>query len=206
MDETVYLRLRHRIRVNPGSSVLLSHIAQIIAPGHLEEILPRIPIHQITEEDRDTVVVDMMQIISCIRHYAPSAAISQIGPSEAIIEVAIKKRNLPVLFFILIWILLFLGSALAIINFHEDVGMQAAQEKIYYLITGIHDDTPLVFQIPYSLGLGAGMVIFFNHVFKKRFNEEPSPLEVEIFNYQQDIDQYILLNENKESIKHFDHR
>jgi len=49
------------------------------------------------------------------------------------------------------------------------------------------------------------MVIFFNHAFKKKFNEEPSPLEVEIFNYQQDIDHYILLNENKENMKHFDH-
>ena len=35
------------------------------------------------------------------------------------------------------------------------------------------------------------MILFFNHVFKKRLNEEPSPLEVEMFNYQQDIDNYV---------------
>ena len=44
------------------------------------------------------------------------------------------------------------------------------------------------------------MILFFNHVFKKRFNEEPSPLEVEMFNYQQDLDQYVIMNENKESM------
>lgn len=38
---------------------------------------------------------------------------------------------------------------------------------------------------------------FFNHWFKKRFNEEPSPLEVEIFNYQQDLQQYINTMENE---------
>lgn len=45
------------------------------------------------------------------------------------------------------------------------------------------------------------MVLFFNHLFRKRINEEPSPLEVEMFNYQQDLDRYVMLKENKESIK-----
>jgi len=44
--------------------------------------------------------------------------------------------------------------------------------------------------------------LFFNHWFSKRINEEPSPLEVEIFNYQQNMDQYLAhyentLNDNK---------
>ena len=61
-----------------------------------------------------------------------------------------------------------------------------------------------MFQIPYSIGLGLGMVLFFNHFFRKRINEEPSPLEVEMFNYQQDIDQYVIIHENKESMKQID--
>ena len=48
------------------------------------------------------------------------------------------------------------------------------------------------------------MTLFFNHFFKKRINDEPSPLEVEMFNYQQSLDQYVIMNENKESIKRMD--
>ncbi len=48
------------------------------------------------------------------------------------------------------------------------------------------------------------MILFFNHVFKKRINEEPSPLEVEMFNYQQNIDHYMIINESEESIKRID--
>jgi len=90
-------------------------------------------------------------------------------------------------------------------NFHEDVSMQEVHQKIYYMLTGQNDYTPLFLQIPYSIGIGLGMIVFFNHIFKKRFNEEPSPLEVEIFNYQQDIDQYISMYENGENVKRFDH-
>jgi len=104
-------------------------------------------------------------------------------------------------FFILIWLLLFFGAALAIMNFHEDVSMQAVHQRIYKIITGKENLKPLILQIPYSIGLGLGMVLFFNHVFKKRLNEEPSPLEVEMFNYQQNLDQYVIINENKESMK-----
>ncbi|KPC99373.1 hypothetical protein LR69_02359 [Geobacillus sp. BCO2] len=48
------------------------------------------------------------------------------------------------------------------------------------------------------------MILFFNHWFRKRINEEPSPLEVEMFNYQQSIDQYVILHENKESLRPLD--
>lgn len=89
-------------------------------------------------------------------------------------------------------------------NFHEDVSMQRMHRNLYQFFTGNKIDKPLILQIPYSIGLGLGMVLFFNHVFKKKFNEEPSPLEVEIFNYQMDLDQYIAINENKESVKNDD--
>ena len=78
---------------------------------------------------------------------------------------------------------------LTIMNFHEDVSMKECTSKTIYNYYGKSERKPLLFQIPYSIGLGLGMILFFNHVFKKRLNEEPSPLEVEMFNYQQDLDQ-----------------
>ncbi|MCL6616308.1 MAG: stage V sporulation protein AA, partial [Anoxybacillus ayderensis] len=40
--------------------------------------------------------------------------------------------------------------------------------------------------------------------FKKRINEEPSPLEVEMFQYQQSLDQYVIMHENKEAMRRMD--
>lgn len=79
--------------------------------------------------------------------------------------------------------------------------MQLVHQKIYYMITGHYKEQPLLLQVPYSFGLGLGMILFFNHLFRKRLNEEPSPLEVEMFNYQQDLDQYVIVHENKETEK-----
>jgi len=75
--------------------------------------------------------------------------------------------------------------------------MEEVQQRLHYLLTGEEVEHPFWIQIPYSIGLGVGMILFFNHLFKKRINEEPSPLEVEMFKYQQDLDEYVILHENK---------
>jgi len=204
MEDSIYIRMRNKVEVNQNSKITLSDIAQIIAPEKYLHQLKQLFIYQVTKEDKNTVVIDVMKIIDALTQKWSGLDIQLIGPSQTIVEVIYKKRKVSFPFFILIWLLLFIGSALAIMNFHEDVSMQEVHQKIYKMITGESVSKPLILQIPYSIGLGLGMIIFFNHIFKKRFNEEPSPLEVEIFNYQQDLDQYVIVNENKEAIRHLD--
>ncbi|OCA91543.1 stage V sporulation protein AA [Bacillus sp. FJAT-27225] len=204
MDKTVYIRMRNRILVQPGQEIILADVAQVLAPDGLDHRIKNIPIYKITSRDSNFVVMDAMKIIRHITTLLPGADVQTIGPAQTLIEVIVKKRGVSLPLFILIWFLLFFGSAMAIMNFHDDVSMRSVQEKLYSIVTGKESHEPLMFQIPYSIGLGAGMVLFFNHIFKKRINEEPSPLEVEMFNYQQDLDNYVMIHENKESMKRLD--
>ncbi len=203
-DYTAYIRLRHRVQVRPHETVLLKDLAQLIVHEDLYEQLANLPIYQVKESDQNIVVIDVMKVIKFIYKQNPRIDIQTIGPQQAIIEVIMKKRKISYPLFIIVWFLLFFGAALTIMNFHEDVSMQSVQLRIYTIMTGEVDTKPLIFQIPYSIGLGLGMILFFNHLFKKRLNEEPSPLEVEMFNYQMDLDHYISINENKESMKSLD--
>ena len=199
--DTIYIRMRNRVQAPPEEKVLLNDIAQVIAPDEVLSHLQTMMIHQLTETDRNIVIIDVMKVIRLIKSQLGEMDIQTIGPAQTIIEVTIKKKGVSIPFFLLIWFLLFFGSAMAIMNFHDDVSMKSVQEKIYTIVTGKKETKPLLFQIPYSIGLGMGMILFFNHVFKKRINEEPSPLEVEMFNYQLDLDNYVIIHENKESVK-----
>jgi stage V sporulation protein AA len=197
--------MRHRVQAHVHEKVRLEDIAQIIAPESALPPLKNLLVHEVTEKDKSIVVIDVMRVISLMTTIVKDSDIQTIGPAQTIIEVLIKEKGVSFPFFVLIWFLLFFGSAMGIMNFHDDVSMQSVQEKIYTIITGKNAVKPLLFQIPYSVGLGFGMILFFNHVFRKRINEEPSPLEVEMFNYQQDIDNYVVIHENKESMKQLDH-
>lgn len=204
MEKTIYIRMRNRVQARLHEEVRLKDTAQIIAPERVLPLLQKLVVHQVSEQDKNIVIIDVMKVISMIAEELRETDIQTIGPSQTIIEVIYKKKGVSIPFFLLVWFLLFFGSAMGIMNFHDDVSMQSVQEKLYTIITGLKDPKPLLFQIPYSFGLGLGMVLFFNHVFRKRINEEPSPLEVEMFNYQQDLDSYVIIHENKESMKRLD--
>ncbi|MGM7701750.1 stage V sporulation protein AA [Pseudalkalibacillus sp. Hm43] len=199
--EAVYLRMRHKLHVSPNQTVRIKDLAQLVGPDSVIEKIGQIIVHKITIHDKNIVIIDLMKVLKAIRDEYQGIDIQTIGTAQTIIEVQYKKPKMTGMYFIIVWLLLFIGAALAIMNFHEDVSMQEVHQKIYYIVTGRENDYPLLLQIPYSLGLGLGMVLFFNHIFKKRFNEEPSPLDVEMFNYQQDLDQYVVMNENSENEK-----
>jgi stage V sporulation protein AA len=201
LEKTIYIRMRNRVLAKPEESIYLEDIAQIIAPESVISELKSVKVHQISFTDRNIVIIDVMKVIRLISSLIENADVQTIGPAQTIVEVVLKKKQMTLPFFILIWFLLFFGSAMAIMNFHDDVSMRSVQEKLYKIITGVEDSKPWIFQIPYSIGLGLGMILFFNHVFQKRINEEPSPLEVEMFNYQMDLDNYVIIHENKESMK-----
>jgi stage V sporulation protein AA len=200
LEKTVYIRLRNRVLVRPRERIFIKDIAQVIANEALHEKIDQLLIYQISDQDRNIIIIDVMQVITEIAKLDSMIEVQLLGPSQTIVEVVFKKKKYSFTLFALAWLLLFFGSMLTIMNFHEDVSMQAVHQRIYRMITGKSENKPLFFQIPYSIGLGLGMIIFFNHVFKKRLNEEPSPLEVEMFNYQQDLDQYVIMHENKESM------
>ncbi|CAM3987064.1 Stage V sporulation protein AA [Mesobacillus thioparans] len=203
MEKTIYIRMRNRVQVKPEESLLLKDIAQIISSEEIYQDLSSLEVKKISPKDH-IHIIDVMKVIHFITGIYPDHEVQAVGPAQTIIEVIYKRKGMSIPFFILVWFLLFFGAALTIMNFHEDVSMQTVHERLYFIMTGKEVAKPLLFQIPYSIGIGVGMILFFNHVFKKRLNEEPSPLEVEMFNYQQSLDQYVILHENKESVKHLD--
>jgi stage V sporulation protein AA len=206
MEKTVYIRLRHRIQVQPYDNITIDKIALIVGDKELSRKIRRILIHKIQPSDKNMVVIDVMHVIKEIHKFDDQIDVQTIGAAQTIVEIMYEKKKVSPLLFCTVWLLLFIGAGLAIMNFHEDVSMQAVHQKIYKMVTGKTNDYPLLLQIPYSIGLGLGMILFFNHLFKKKINEEPSPLEVEIFNYQLDLDQYVAMNENKENLNNVDDR
>lgn len=202
----IYLRLRHKVFIKQNGVVKIGDIAQLIGDETILKKIKDITIHHVKKSDKNIVIIDGMHVIREITNQIKDLEIQTIGTTQTIIEIIYPKKKYSHMFFILVWLLLFFGSGIAIMNFHEDVSMLQVHQHLYKIMTGEEIAKPLILQIPYSIGLGAGMILFFNHLFKKRINEEPSPLEVEMFNYQRDLDAYVMMTESEESMKSIDDR
>lgn len=196
----IFVQMKKRIRARPGQLLRVGDVARILAETDRERI-ENLPVKKFGPEEGNRAVVELMDVMRILRREDPVLDVQAVGLPHALVEFKEKGRPPQWIAVLGVWLLLFVGSGLAIMNFHTDVSMKEVHERIYYLMTGIHNPRPLILQIPYSLGIGLGMVLFFNRLFKKKFNDEPSPLELEVFLYQENIDQYVIDHEKEKGQK-----
>jgi stage V sporulation protein AA len=202
-SKIVYIRLRRRVIVVPKSVVVLGDVARLVTNEGLADRLKKLPLHRLTDQDGNLLLIDMLQVVKAVREAEPGVTIETFGEPHVLLEISPAREVRPnKLLLVLAWLMLFFGSGMAMMNFHADVNMPAVQLRITELVTGHSGPHPWLFQIPYSLGVGLGMLLFFNRIFRKRLNDEPNPLEVEMFMYQENVNHYVITEEYRK--KHED--
>lgn len=198
-DRQVFLKLKKKVELKNTEPVLLRNLAEISAGGEIKRSLEDL-VYPISIREKRNVLISATSIISFVKQNVQDIDLIIMGETDALINVVSEgtgKDKYKIARVILVCFLLFIGSITAIINFHSDVDMKQAHRTIYKVVTGVETDKLLLLQIPYSLGIGVGMSVFFNHVFNKKINEEPTPLEMEMYTYQQNVDKYVKDNSAK---------
>ena len=66
--------------------------------------------------------------------------------------------------------------------------------QIYELVTGTKSDGFTVLEFTYSIGIAIGILTFFNHFGKRRFSVDPTPIEVEMRLYENDLQTTLIEN------------
>mgnify|MGYP001428709846 CR=1 FL=1 len=201
-ERSVYLRLRKKITIPSSQTLMLHDVAEWIAAHEVDQRLNGIELMKPTRtrgEKKEWQMFDLLDILHVIKEMDPTLNVEYIGETQVFIQWIHpnQKRKANVLLICLVWLLLFTGSGLAIMNFHTDVSMAEVHRKLFTYLTGETVDQPLWLQIPYSFGLGLGMILFFNRFLKRKLNQEPDPLELEMFQYQQGIHEYRVADELK---------
>jgi stage V sporulation protein AA len=76
--------------------------------------------------------------------------------------------------------------------FNNDVQVHEVFVQIFKLVTGHENDGFSVLEGGYCIGLGAGILIFYNHFGKKKLSKDPTPLEIEMRLYENDINNTLI--------------
>lgn len=91
----------------------------------------------------------------------------------------------------LIGIVIFFGSGFSIMAFHNDIGIVDLFAQIYTQVIGYAPEQMGGLEVGYSIGLALGILIFFNHISLKKRENDPTPLQVEVSKYEQDVEDTI---------------
>ena len=90
------------------------------------------------------------------------------------------------------------GAAFAIMTINNDVDLTKVLGQIHYVVPGEASDGFTILELSYSLGLAAGIAIFFNHFSRWKLNTDPTPLEVEMRLYEDNINRTVISNHGRE--------
>ena len=140
-------------------------------------------------------VVSVLEIIACIHAAYPEVEVQNLGEADIIVTYENQKTP-PYLWHILkvavVAAIIFFGSAFSIMAFNNDVSVTKMFSRIYLLLTGEESNGFTLIELTYCIGLIVGILIFFNHLGRKKFTADPTPMEVEMRLYENDIQETLI--------------
>ena len=136
------------------------------------------------------VVFSVLKVIERIHKEYPKLEIVNCGEEDFVVEFVKQTVKSPIiekLKLIVISIIVFFGSAFTIMTFHNDIGIDDVFARFYVQLMG--EEKPMIteLEISYSIGLAVGIIVFFNHFSKRKLSKDPTPVEVEMKKYNQDL-------------------
>ncbi len=196
MSEILYLKLGKNIRTY-NRTLTLGEAAQMQCAD--KTVINRLKTEKLYTFDRvkpgrkacaARTVLSAVDVVKKIQNVYPKLEIQNLGETDFVIEYSTKTEESRTAVFLkvsLVCLICFFGSAFSIMAFNNDVSTTNMFGRFYTLLTGEQSDGFTILELSYSLGLSAGIVAFFNHIGGRRLTKEPTPIEVEMRLYEDDV-------------------
>lgn len=201
----IYIKPSKKFKTKSLGKIYIKDIADVYAETQLKKRVENIAVLAITEDNNRCYLISVIDIINAIDKTLPGNTINNVGEMDTIVEYTMPKKNTAIT---KIWLyakilfvalVLFAGSATAIMSFHSDAQMSTVFENYYYIFFNERVENPAIIDLPYSIGLAVGIIVFFNHFGKKKLTSDPTPIEVELSVYDDEINTSIIDNLSREN-------
>ncbi len=199
-QETLYIKGDKNIEVTKPE-VTLGDILSMECSN--QNVIPRIKtikVMKMQEKEGQRKVISILKIIKLIHEIYPNMDVQNLGETDIIVTYEEQKPTGMISHLIKIGftaVLTFTGAAFAIMTFNNDVSVRKLFSQIYQLMTGIQPQGSTILELSYSIGLTIGILLFFNHFGKKRFSVDPTPLEVQMRTYENEIQTTLVENASR---------
>ena len=192
----LYIRSAEKIQIIQRKMVFLGDVASVFVSGQPKEELEKLVVFQIPADWKKTYLLSIIDLIQAVKEIYPDATIHSLGEMDILVEYLPRQEKQSVFWTFLkatfVSAVLFVGAATTIMCFHTDVQLPLIFQNIYYIFYGENREMPAILSIPYSIGLGLGIIIFFNHFSKASLTEDPTPIEIEMTTYEKETNASII--------------
>lgn len=208
-EKVVYVMAKQNVDVSQPN-VELNDVASIYCSDKvLSAKVKALIIYRFKDDSPARAVISILKVIEQITILEPGIIVENVGNTDIIVEKVSfqkdrssdKKSVFEIVKICLVGLICFWGSGFTIMSFHNDVGITDIFARIYELVMGRASDGVTSLEVSYSIGLAVGIITFYNHIGGKKITSDPTPLEVEMRNYERDVNQAIIENADRQKVE-----
>lgn len=200
MSEILYIQTEKNVEVQ-SPEIYLQDVAKLTCKD--SKVLNRNKVRKvfsIPNGEPGRYVVSAVDLIHAIAKEEPNVDITHIGEANLVVTYEKAKHQqkwYSWLKTLLVCVLTFFGGAFSIMTFNTDVDTANLFSKIYTQFTGEMATGPTILEFTYSVGIGIGVVFFFNHFGKGKLTQDPTPVEVQMRIYEDDVNKTLIADKNR---------
>ncbi len=200
-NRVVYINAKQNAEVM-DAKVCVKDIASVYcAEKEVCTKVKSLEIFQFPEEKKGRQVIGILKVIALIEEAFPDVMVESVGETAVLLEyIKVSKKKGVMIFLKLLFVscISFFGTAFTIAAFHNDININGLFSLIYELVMGQKSEGYSILEISYSVGLAIGIIVFFNHIGGRRITKDPTPIEVEMKEYEAQVNKALIETADRE--------
>lgn len=200
-NATVYLKCERNIEVQ-SEDVQMTDVGSLQCSDPVVSAkLKALKVHHFGKNDTKRCVISTLKLVELMENACPGITVQIIGETDVLVEwISVDKHKSGKQWVkaVLVCLVSFFGTAFTIMAYHNDVGINDVFTEVYRMVMNREPQGLNVLEVSYSLGLALGIVVFFNHVGGRRLTKDPTPIEVAMRNYEEDVDKALIATAGRE--------
>lgn len=203
-NDTVYIKIA-QITETGAQDVFLKDIAEVHCKNKsVEAKVKAVKVTSFSDESRKASYIgSVMELMERLEAAGTSVQVDNIGETDFVIMYQPPGHPGKVFQWmktLFVSAVAFFGAAFAIMTFNNDANVTDVFANIYSLVMGMESDGITALEVSYSVGLSLGILVFFNHFASWKITVDPTPIEVEMRLYEDNLNKTLIQNhERKES-------
>lgn len=198
---TVYLKCERNVEIQ-NDDVFMTDLGTLrCRDGTVAARLKALKVHHFGKESPKRCVISTLRLVELMEQTCPDISVQIVGEPDVLVEqISVDKHKgwQQWLKAGLVSLVSFFGTAFTIMAYHNDVGINDVFSEVYRMIMNREPQGLNVLEASYSVGLAAGIILFFNHVGGRRITKDPTPIEVAMRNYEEDVDKALIATAGRE--------
>lgn len=200
MSEILYIQTEKNVEVQ-SPEIYLQDVAKLTCSDN--KVLNRNKVRKVFSIPNGApgrYVISAVDLVHAVAKEEPNVDVTHIGEANLVVTYEKAKHQqkwYSWLKTLLVCMLTFFGGAFSIMTFNTDVDTANLFSKIYTQSTGEIAAGPTILEFTYSVGIGIGVVFFFNHFGKGKLTQDPTPVEVQMRLYEDDVNETLIADKNR---------